>query len=87
MGNTHRSALLAHDVQVALGRVHNLETKLRTCVIAINPDKGEHIQHDLANTFIDWLISLPTQGLIGEFGVDKFGMPLFTPDSVLWRER
>jgi tungstate transport system substrate-binding protein len=55
-------------------------------VIAINPDKGEHIQHDLANTFIDWLISVPTQEMIAEFGVDKFDMPLFTPDSAPWRE-
>ncbi len=55
-------------------------------VIAINPSKGEHIQHDLANTFIDWLISLPTQEKIAEFGTDKFGMPLFTPDAALWRE-
>lgn len=55
-------------------------------VIAINPDKGDHIKHDLANIFIDWLISLPTQEMIGAFGVDQFGAPLFTPDSALWRE-
>ncbi len=55
-------------------------------VIAVNPDKGDHIQADLANTFIDWLISMPTQEMIGEFGIDQFGMPLFTPDSQLWRE-
>jgi tungstate transport system substrate-binding protein len=54
-------------------------------VIAVNPDKGEHIKADLANTFIDWLISLPTQEKIGQFGVDEFGAPLFTPDSALWR--
>jgi tungstate transport system substrate-binding protein len=55
-------------------------------VIAVNPDKGEHIKADLANTFIDWLISVDTQETIGQFGEDAFGMPLFTPDSAPWRE-
>lgn len=55
-------------------------------VIAVNPDKGSHIKIDLANTFIDWLISVPTQEKIAEFGVAEFGAPLFTPDSALWRD-
>jgi len=55
-------------------------------VIAVNPDKNPEIQADLANTFIDWLVSLPTQEKIAQFGVDKFGAPLFTPDSAAWRE-
>jgi tungstate transport system substrate-binding protein len=54
-------------------------------VITINPEKGPHIKHDLANTFIDWLISLPTQEKIAQFGVAEFGSPLFTPDSGPWR--
>lgn len=55
-------------------------------VIAVNPNKGDHIKADLANDFIDWLISLPTQEKIAEFGVAEFGAPLFTPDSAAWRE-
>lgn len=55
-------------------------------VIAVNPDKGDHIQHDLANDFIDWLISVPTQERIAEYGVEEFGDPLFTPDSEPWRD-
>ena len=54
-------------------------------VMTVNPDKGEHIQEDLANQFIDWLVAVPTQELIGEFGVEEFGGPLFTPDSEEWR--
>lgn len=50
-------------------------------VIAVNPDKGDHIQADLANQFIDWLISPETQARIGEFGVAEFGSPLFVPDA------
>ena len=55
-------------------------------VMVVNPDKGDHIQVDLANTFVDWLISVETQGQIGQFGVAEFGAPLFTPDSAPWRE-
>ncbi len=55
-------------------------------VIAVNPNKGPHIKAELANSFIDWLISLPTQEKIAGFGVDKFGSPLFTPNSTPWRE-
>jgi tungstate transport system substrate-binding protein len=55
-------------------------------VMAVNPNKGEHIRNDLANQFIDWLVSLPTQEKIAQFGVDQFGSPLFTPDSAAWRE-
>ena len=55
-------------------------------VIAVNPDKNPQINNELANEFIDWLISLPTQETIAEFGVAEFGAPLFTPDSTAWRE-
>jgi tungstate transport system substrate-binding protein len=55
-------------------------------VIAVNPNKGPQINAELANQFIDWMISLPVQVMIAEFGVADFGEPLFVPDSVLWRE-
>lgn len=55
-------------------------------VIAVNPAKSPKIRNDLANQFIDWIISLPTQELIAEFGAKEYGQPLFTPDSRFWRE-
>lgn len=55
-------------------------------VIAVNPDKGSHINAALANSFIDWLISVPVQEKIGQFGQDQFGQSLFTPDSTPWRD-
>lgn len=54
-------------------------------VIAVNPAKSPQIQADLANQFIDWLISVPTQEAIAAFGVDQFGESLFTPDSAAWQ--
>jgi tungstate transport system substrate-binding protein len=56
-------------------------------VIAVNPEKNPNIQSDLANQFIDWIISVPVQETIGQFGVEEFGQPLFTPDSEAWRNR
>jgi len=55
-------------------------------VMAVNPGKNAQINNELANQFIDWLTSLPAQEKIGEFGVEEFGAPLFTPDSAAWRE-
>jgi tungstate transport system substrate-binding protein len=55
-------------------------------VIAVNPDKGPQIKIDLTNQFIDWLISVPTQEKIAEYGVAEFGSPLFVPDSAPWHE-
>ncbi|HZD11668.1 MAG TPA: substrate-binding domain-containing protein [Candidatus Binatia bacterium] len=55
-------------------------------VIAVNPDKNAEINNAGANAFIDWIISVPTQELIGEFGTEEFGQPLFVPDSDPWHE-
>jgi len=55
-------------------------------VLAVNPDKNAEIQAELANTFIDWLISVPVQEKISQFGVEEFGAPLFVPDSQPWRD-
>lgn len=55
-------------------------------VMAVNSYKGGHIQSDLADILIDWLISLPAQERIAQFGVSEFGNPLFTPDSAAWRQ-
>jgi tungstate transport system substrate-binding protein len=34
-----------------------------------------------AIAFADYLVSPETQALIGSFGTEKFGQPLFTPDA------
>lgn len=56
-------------------------------VIAVNPEKNPAIQADLANQFIDWIISVPTQEKIEAYGVEEFGQSLFVPDSEAWRNR
>lgn len=54
-------------------------------VIAVDPSKNPLIRADLADLFIEWIISLPVQEMIVAFGVDIFDQPLFMPDSYLWR--
>lgn len=56
-------------------------------VIAVNPEKGPQINSDLATKFIDWIISVPVQQKIEEFGKVDFGQSLFIPDSKPWKEK
>lgn len=55
-------------------------------VIAVNPAKSPKVQNDLANKFIDWLISLPTQEKIAAFKKAELGNSLFYPSSKLWKQ-
>ncbi len=50
-------------------------------VIAVNPARHPHVRFDLAKKFIDWITSAETQKLIGDYGVDRFGQPLFYPGA------
>jgi tungstate transport system substrate-binding protein len=55
-------------------------------VIAVNPEKNPAIRNDLAEQFIDWIISIETQEKIAEFGKADFGQSLFIPASTPWKE-
>lgn len=50
-------------------------------VIAVNPEKHDKTNIEAANAFIEWICSEKTQTLIGGYGVDKYGQPLFTPNA------
>lgn len=50
-------------------------------VLAVNPAKQPSVNAKLAGQFVTWLLSKPTQRRIGEFGRDRFGQPLYYPDS------
>lgn len=56
-------------------------------VIPIEPAKNGNIDHELAQQFAAWLTSVETQEMIGVFGQDAYGQPLFYPDSAAWRSR
>jgi tungstate transport system substrate-binding protein len=48
-------------------------------VILVNPDNGRDIDVAAGRAFLEFLLQSETQVAIGEFGVDEFGEPLFTP--------
>ncbi len=50
-------------------------------VITVNPDKWPKVNYTGAKAFVDWLVSADIQTFIGNFGVDKYGKPLFFPDA------
>jgi tungstate transport system substrate-binding protein len=50
-------------------------------VITVNPEKWPKVNYQGALAFAEYLVSPEVQDTIGEFGVDKFGQPLFFPDA------
>ena len=50
-------------------------------VLPVNPAAHPGVRGGLASMFAEWLVSADTQRLIGEFGVARFGQPLYYPDS------
>lgn len=49
--------------------------------MAINPDKIKTAKIQIANNFINWLISDEIQQVIGSYGVAEYGRPLFYPTA------
>jgi tungstate transport system substrate-binding protein len=50
-------------------------------VITVNPDKWPKVNYEGAMAFLKFLTDPATQAVIGQFGMDKFGQPLFIPDA------
>jgi len=50
-------------------------------VMAVDPNKHPGVNFDVATQFVQWIISPETQKVIGGYGVDKFGQPLFYPNA------
>jgi len=50
-------------------------------VIELNTTKWPKVNAQGGKAFADFMVALKTQGIIGRFGVDKFGAPLFFPDA------
>lgn len=50
-------------------------------VMQVNPKKFDKVNAAGAKAFADFMINPETQKVIGNFGIDKFQQPLFTPDA------
>jgi tungstate transport system substrate-binding protein len=51
-------------------------------VIVVNPEKYPDIQVEGARAFAAFVVSPEAQEYLNEFGVDKYGEPLFFPDAL-----
>ncbi len=50
-------------------------------VITVNPEQWDKVNYDGALAFLNFMIASSTQEVIGKFGVDIYGQPLFYPDA------
>lgn len=50
-------------------------------VITVNPEKWPKSNYDGAVAFSQFMVAPETQAVIGEFGTEQFGQPLFFPDA------
>lgn len=54
-------------------------------VLAVNPELHPNVNAALAASFVEWITSVETQQLIADYGVERFGQPLFYPSSAQWQ--
>ncbi len=50
-------------------------------IIPVNPEKHSGINHQEAMLLVEFFVSNEVQEMIGEFGKDTYGQPLFFPDA------
>lgn len=50
-------------------------------VMQVNPEKHKVVDGPGGQAFVDFMVSREVQEIISEFGVDKYGSPLFFPDA------
>jgi tungstate transport system substrate-binding protein len=51
-------------------------------IMAVNPDKHPGVNYTGAMQLVQWFLLPETQTLIGAFGVEQYGQPLFYPDAL-----
>ncbi len=75
-----RATYLAFEERIALTVAAEGDPRLLNIyhVIAVNPERFPQVNKDGARAFLEFLLAPQTQEVIGSFGLDKFGQPLFT---------
>jgi tungstate transport system substrate-binding protein len=78
-----RGTFLALRDKIDLTIVHEGDPLLLNpySVIVVHPDKHSADAHARARRLAEYLAEPATQKFIGQFGVDRFGEPLFVPDA------
>src|ERR1700752_354221 len=80
---TDRATFLANKANLQLEILSEGDTSLLNVnhVITVNPEKWPKVNYEGAMTFLKFMTESSTQEVIGKFGVDKYGEPLFYPDA------
>ena len=78
---TDRGTFLAYKRQTSLVPIVDKGSILLNVysVIAGNPEKNPNVDVEMANNMVDFLTSPEIQDLIGRYGVQEYGIQLFTP--------
>ncbi|KXG78778.1 hypothetical protein AN618_01160 [Fervidicola ferrireducens] len=75
-----RLEILVEGAKELLNIYHVMQTNPEY-VKKTNPNAARMINSEGAKAFVDFMVSEEAQKIIGEFGKDKFGQPLFFPDA------
>lgn len=80
---TDRATFLANQANLQLSILFEGVPALLNVyhVITVNPDKWPLVNYEGAMAFANFMTSAETQVVIGQFGMDKYGQPLFFPDA------
>ncbi|MCJ7584153.1 MAG: substrate-binding domain-containing protein [Anaerolineales bacterium] len=80
---TDRATFLVNKLNLQLDILYEGDSILLNVyhVITVNPAKQVTVNYDGAIALLKFLTTPETQTLIGEFGKDRFGQPLFFPDA------
>lgn len=80
---TDRATYLANKANLQLDVLVEGDQSLLNVyhVITVNPDKSPNVNYNGSIAFLKFMTDSSTQEFIGQFGVDKFGQPLFYPDA------
>ena len=78
-----RATFLAFSKRVQLSIVLEGDPQLLNVyhVMEVNPERYPKVNAAGGKAFADFLVSPETQAQIKQFGMDKFGQPLFIPDA------
>jgi tungstate transport system substrate-binding protein len=80
---TDRATYLSQEDDLALEVLSEGDKDLLNIyhVIEMTKEAGDRVQPDGAKAFADWLVGEQAQRMIGGFGEEEFGRPLFVPDA------
>lgn len=80
---TDRGTYLAQKANVKLAIISEGDPALLNIyhVMQVNPERFSKVNAAGSKAFVEFMVAPETQKIIGEFGKDKYGSPLFFPDA------